>query len=107
MTEKQRDRVFTFSGSLIASIIVVLVAFSLNAKRDDSKELIYKIDNKVDKSEFQKKCDENEVRFSNIEKTQAESIDKNTMILQELVKQNATMQTDIAWIKREIDKKKY
>ena len=105
MTEKQRDRVYTYAGTLITSILVVLIGFSLEANRGDEKELINKIDNKVDKYDFQKKCEETDQRITSLETKQAEILQKNTETLQEIVKQNATMQTDIAWIKREIDRK--
>lgn len=105
MTEKQRDKVITFSGSLIISIIVVFVGFGLDSNRANSKEINQKIDSKVDKSVFEKKCDENDKRITTLEKSQAEILQKNTEAVTELVKQNATMQTDIAWIKREIDRK--
>ena len=105
MIQKYREKVITLTGSLTTSIIVVFVAFALNAHRDDSKELIIKIDSKVDKLEYQKKCDETDQRITILETKQAEILQKNTETLQEIVKQNATMQTDIAWIKREIDRK--
>lgn len=105
MTEKQRDKMYTFTGSLITSIIVVFVAFALEANRNDDKDLIFKIDNKLDKTVFEKKCEENNIRMTNIETKQTEALQINTEILQEILKQNATMQTDIAWIKREIDRK--
>ena len=105
MIQKYREKVITLTGSLITSIIVVFVAFALNANRDDSKELIIKIDSKIDKFEYQKKCEETDQRITTLETKQAEILQKNTETLQEIVKQNATMQTDIAWIKREIDRK--
>ena len=105
MTEKGREKIITFSGSLITSIIVVFIAFSLNANRDDSKELKNIIDSKVDRLDFEKKCEEIDQSITTLESKQAEILQKNTETLQEIVKQNATMQTDIAWIKREIDRK--
>lgn len=105
MIQKYREKVITLAGSLITSIIVVFVAFALNANRDDSKELIIKIDSKIDKLEYQKKCDQTDQRITTLENKQSEILQKNTETLQEIVKQNATMQTDIAWIKREIDRK--
>ena len=105
MTEKAKDRVITLSGSLITSIIVVLVGFSLSAKREDNKDLIYKIDRKVDKIEFEQKCEQIDSRMTTIETIQNETLKEISKAMQQLSTQSATMQNDIAWIKREIDQK--
>ena len=105
MTDMQKNNIKQLTGSIIASIIVFMVGFSVTSSREDSKELKHIIDSKVDKVDFQQKCEETDQRITTLETKQAEILQKNTETLQEIVKQNATMQTDIAWIKREIDRK--
>lgn len=105
MTEKSRDRVVTLTGSLIISIVTVMVGFSLGATREDSKELTNKLDGKLDKSEFNTECSSINARITNVEKVQNETLNEISKAMQQLSTQSASMQTDIAWIKREIDKK--
>jgi hypothetical protein len=45
------------------------------------------------------------MEIDNLKASNAEILQKTAETLQEIVKQNAAMQTDIAWIKREIDRK--
>ena len=105
MTEKSRDMVVTLTGSLIISIVTVMVGFSLGATREDSKEFTRKLDGKLDKSEFNMECGAINVRITNVEKVQNETLNEISKAMQQLSTQSASMQTDIAWIKREIDKK--
>ena len=105
MTEKSRDRVVTLTGSLIISIVTVMVGFSLGATREDSKEFTRKLDGKLDKSEFNTECGAINARITNVEKVQNETLNEISKAMQQLSTQSASMQTDIAWIKREIDKK--
>ena len=105
MTEKSRDRVVTLTGSLIISIVTVMVGFSLGATREDSKEFTRKLDGKLDKSEFNTECSSINARITNVEKVQNETLNEISKAIQQLSTQSASMQTDIAWIKREIDRK--
>lgn len=105
MTEKSRDRVVTLTGSLIISIVTVMVGFSLGATREDSKEFTRKFDGKLDKTEFAKECSSINARITNVEKVQNETLNEISKAMQQLTTQSATMQNDISWIKREIDKK--
>ena len=105
MTEMQKNNIKQWAGSIIASIIVFMIGFSVTASREDSKELRQIIDSKVDKTDFEKKCEQTDLRINILEQRQVETLEKISETMNEMSKQNATMQTDIAWIKREIDRK--
>lgn len=105
MTEMQKNNIKQWAGSIIASIIVFMIGFSVTASREDSKELRKIIDSKVDKTYFEKKCEQTDLRINILEQRQVETLEKISETMNEISKQNATMQTDIAWIKREIDRK--
>ena len=108
MEQIKKNWLIIFINTLIALLLVIFTA-SVNSKYLEAKEYKNKIENleknKVDKVDFQQKCEETDQRITTLETKQAEILQKNTETLQEIVKQNATMQTDIAWIKREIDRK--
>lgn len=104
MTEKSKDRVVTLTGSLITSIIVVIIGFSLTSKRADSKELEIKINSKVDRVDFNKKCEQVDLRITTLETSQNETLKKISETMQQMATQNASMQTDIVWIKRELER---
>ena len=108
MEQIKKNWLIIFINTLIALLLVIFTA-SVNSKYLEAKEYKNKIENleknKVDKVDFQQKCEETDQRITTLETKQAEILQKNTETLQEIVKQNATIQTDIAWIKREIDRK--
>lgn len=108
MEHIKKNWIIIVINTLIALLLVIFTA-SVNSKYLEAKEYKNKIENleknKVDKVDFQQKCEETDQRITTLETKQAEILQKNTETLQEIVKQNATMQTDIAWIKREIDRK--
>lgn len=106
MTEKQRDKIINYTFSLITSIIVVLIAFSLNAKRDNNLMLSKKIEEKLDKKEYIEDKKKNDLVINNIQKMQNESIAKITEATQQIAIQNASMSADIAWIKKALDDNK-
>ena len=58
MTDMQKNNIKQLTGSIIASIIVFMVGFSVTASREDNKELRHIIDSKVDKIDFEKKCEQ-------------------------------------------------
>ena len=106
MTEKQRFNYRQLIGSIIGSIIVFMVGFSVTASREDSKDIKRLIDLKVDKTEYNDQCDKAEQRFSNIENSQNEILKEMNKALQIIAVQNASMQNDIVWIKKDLERKK-
>ena len=105
MTDMQKNNIKQLTGSVIASIIVFMIGFSVTASREDSKELKHIIDSKVDKIDFEKKCEQTDLRINILEQRQVETLEKISETMNEISKQNATMQNDIVWIKRELEKK--
>ena len=108
MEQIKKNWLIIVINTLIALLLVIFTA-SVNSKYLEVKEYKNKIENleknKVDKVDFQQKCDETKLEIDNLKASNAEILQKTAETLQEIVKQNATMQTDIAWIKREIDRK--
>lgn len=104
MTEKSKDRVINISLGLATALITVVLFLSA-AKRQESKDIDDKLNSKVDKAEFVKECGAINARITNVEKVQNETLNEISKAMQQLSTQSASMQTDIAWIKREIDKK--
>lgn len=105
MTEMQKNNIKQWAGSIIASIIVFMIGFSVTASREDSKELREIIDSKVDKTDFEKKCEQTDLRINILEQRQVETLEKISETMNEMSKQNATMQNDIVWIKKALENK--
>lgn len=105
MTEMQKNNIKQWAGSIIASIIVFMIGFSVTASREDSKELRQIIDSKVDKTDFEKKCEQTDLRINILEQRQIETLEKISETMNEMSKQNATMQNDIVWIKKALENK--
>lgn len=105
MTEMQKNNIKQWAGSIIASIIVFMIGFSVTASREDSKELRQIIDSKVDKTDFEKKCEQTDLRINILEQRQVETLEKISETMNEMSKQNATMQNDIVWIKKALENK--
>lgn len=105
MTEMQKNNIKQWAGSIIASVIVFMIGFSVTASREDDKQLRQIIDSKVDKTDFEKKCEQTDLRINILEQRQVETLEKISETMNEISKQNATMQNDIVWIKRELEKK--
>lgn len=106
MTELQKNNVKQWAGSIIASIIVFMIGFSVTASREDNKDIKRLIDLKVDKVEYKEQCNKTELRISTIENSQNEILKEMNKALQVIAVQNANMQTDIIWIKKDLERKK-
>lgn len=106
MTEKQRFNYRQLIGSIIGSIIVFMIGFSVTASRDDSKELAAIINGKLDKAAYEVQCDKTDVRLTQLESNQADILKEMNKALQIIAVQNATMQSDIGWIKQELKRGK-
>lgn len=108
MEQIKKNWIIIVINTLIALLLVIFTA-SVNSKYLEAKEYRNKIETlektKVDRVDFKQKCDETKLEIDNLKASNAEILQKTAETLQEIAKQNATMQTDIAWIKREIDKK--
>lgn len=94
MTDLQKNNIKQWTGSVIASILVFMVGFSITAARDDRKNYDNEIKQlqieKVDKIEFK----DHELRDENRRKEQEQS---NLEIKTALVK----IMTDVEWIREE------
>lgn len=106
MTEKQRFNYRQLIGSIIGSIIVFMIGFSVTASRDDSKELAAIINGKLDKKEYSEQCDKTDIRLNQLESNQADILKEMNKALQVIAVQNASIQNDIVWIKKDLEKKK-
>lgn len=106
MTYLQKNNIKQWAGSIIASVIVFMIGFSVTASREDDKDIKRLIDLKVDKIEYKEQCDKTELRISTIENSQNEILKEMNKALQVIAVQNANMQTDIIWIKKDLEKKK-
>ena len=106
MTDMQKNNIKQWAGSIIASIIVFMVGFSVTASREDNKDIKRLIDLKVDKTYYDEQCNKTEQRFSNIENSQNEILKEMNKALQIIAVQNASMQNDIVWIKKDLERKK-
>jgi hypothetical protein len=96
MTEKLKERTIIISGSFIASILVMLVGFSLNANRLDSKEIDKRIEERLPILQYEKDKDKAERRINNLE----QSVIKSNL---KYVESFGAIQTDLSWIRRELD----
>lgn len=95
MTEKNKDRMTNTVLSLVASIIVVFVGFSLSSGKESSKEIELKIESKADKKDVEAlKLELKEVKDLTNERLGA------------IQNSNSVIQTDVAWIKKSIDELK-
>lgn len=106
MTDLQKNNIKQWAGSIIASVIVFMIGFSVTASREDDKDIKRLIDLKVDKIGYKEQCDKTELRISTIENSQNEILKEMNKALQVIAVQNANMQTDIIWIKKDLEKKK-
>lgn len=106
MTDLQKNNIKQWAGSIIASVIVFMIGFSVTASREDDRDIKRLIDLKVDKIEYKEQCDKTELRISTIENSQNEILKEMNKALQVIAVQNANMQTDIIWIKKDLEKKK-
>jgi hypothetical protein len=99
MTEKTREKMLTISASLITSIIVMIIGFSLNTSRADGimqKELI---DSKLPIEQYEKDCIFVDKRLEKLE--QAQQADR-----QQYIKSISTIETHIEWIRKELEEQK-
>lgn len=114
MTEKTKDRFFQWGSSIITSIFVVIIGFSLNASRDDSKEFKEEVKSKVSIAEFYEKNAETDekitktnIRIDNIELDQKTLIQTNNEIKVMISEINTNMGWIIKWRDEQIQKNKH
>lgn len=96
MTEKLKERTIIISGSFIASMLVMLVGFGLNASRLDSKAIDKRIEERLPIVRYEKDCDRVDERINALEQS---TIETNLKYVESF----GTIQADISWIRRELD----
>jgi uncharacterized protein YhaN len=95
---------------IVISVSVVIGGLLINAflagkafEKKVDKDYFDKIVNtKLDLKVYEQHCKETKEKFDKIQESQAKYIESNNQLLQELVKQNAEIRTDINWIKRNL-----
>ena len=97
MTSETKRTLFLFIGSAFVSVATVIISFGLYASRDENKLLDKKLEQKVDKEEYQEACKRTDERLIKIENTYD--------LLLEIRDNQAAQKTDIEWIKKTLDKK--
>ena len=97
MTADTKRTLFLFVGSAFVSVATVIISFGLYASRDENKLLDKKLEQKVDKEEYQEACKRTDERLIKIENTYD--------LLLEIRDNQAAQKTDIEWIKKTLDKK--
>ena len=97
MTAETKRTLFLFIGSAFVSVATVIISFGLYASRDENKLLDKKLEQKVDKEEYQEACKRTDERLIKIENTYD--------LLLEIRDNQAAQKTDIEWIKKTLDKK--
>jgi hypothetical protein len=97
MTAETKKTLFLFVGSAFVSVATVIISFGLYASRDENKLLDKKLEQKVDKEEYQEACKRTDERLIKIENTYD--------LLLEIRDNQAAQKTDIEWIKKTLDKK--
>ena len=97
MTPDTKRTLFLFIGSAFVSVATVIISFGLYAGRDENKMIDAKLQQKVDKEEYQEACKRTDERLIKIENTYD--------LLLEIRDNQAAQKTDIEWIKKTLDKK--
>ena len=97
MTPDTKRTLFLFIGSAFVSVATVIISFGLYASRDENKMVDAKLEQKVDKEEYQEACKRTDERLIKIENTYD--------LLLEIRDNQAAQKTDIEWIKKTLDKK--
>lgn len=97
MTADTKKTLFLFIGSAFVSVATVIISFGLYASRDENKMIDAKLEQKVDKEEYQEACKRTDERLIKIENTYE--------LLLEIRDNQAAQKTDIEWIKKALDKK--
>ena len=97
MTQDTKVKIWAIAISAATSMLVMIVSFTLQASKDDSRGLDQKLEQKVDKVEFKDECKRTDERIKRIENTYD--------LLVEIRNNQAQQKTDIEWIKKALDKK--
>lgn len=97
MTAETKKTILLFIGSSFVSVATVIISFGLYAGRDENKINDAKLQQKVDKEEYQEACKRTDERLIKIENTYD--------LLLEIRDNQAAQKTDIEWIKKTLDKK--
>jgi predicted nuclease with TOPRIM domain len=111
MTAPTKDKLVTISASVIGSILLMFLGLYTTGMINNRQDMQRKIDNKVDKQEYEKHCIENANSFKEIQENSTSQYNKlddklNTIIEQNSKKneQQAVIINDIAWIKAKLNK---
>lgn len=102
MTTQTKDKLITISASVIGSVLLMFLGLFSTGMVDSRKEMQQEIKNKLDSRIYEQHCKDNKEAFDKVQENQAKYIESNNQLLQELVKQNAEIRTDINWIKRNL-----
>jgi predicted nucleotidyltransferase len=102
MTTQTKDKLITISASVIGSVLLMFLGLFSTGMVDSRKEMQQEIKSKLDKEIYEQHCRDNKEAFDKAQENQSKYIESNNLLLQELVKQNAEIRTDINWIKRNI-----
>lgn len=109
MTAPTKDKLITISASVIGSILLMFLGLYTTGMINSRQDMQRKIDSKVDRTEYERHCNENKEAFRVIQETQTEQLNKINSTLEKMFEQNATrneqqgkMQTDIEWIKKKL-----
>lgn len=92
------------SGGLIASIITLIVSFSLNVGYNDVENLKKKLETKVDVSVYDKDISTINRRLDLFDDRQDVYINEINVGLSDVKQQNAVIQNDVKWIKEQLKK---
>lgn len=97
MTAETKRTILLFIGSAFVSVGTVVISFGLYAGRDENKIIDQKLEQKVDKVEYKQDCETMNERVKRMENTYE--------LLIEIRNTQTEQKTDIAWIKKALDKK--
>jgi len=83
-------------------VLGCILTYSLANKSRDDYDLKIKIDSKVDKVDFQRHVEENNIIFKEFTKKQDEQLTRMNQNIEILLQQSVENRTDISWIKGEL-----
>ena len=97
MTQDTKVKIWAIAISAATSMLVMIVSFTLQASKDDSKGIEQKLEQKVDKEVYKEDCEKMNERVKNVENI--------NQVLIEIKQEQSATRTDIEWIKKNLDKK--
>ena len=88
--------------NLLIGIILAWLTYNWTTKDAEKKDLINKVESKLDIVEFKSHEKENERDFRQMGRSATETATETNLLLRQILEQQAKTSTDIEWIKRRV-----